>query len=313
MSDPTPFLSTIAATSAAMVAIVGGLLVARFVTIASEQEGTEQLLNNAQARLESARRRERTVRDRLHNWDVNDFFKFKMVRAVCDGEQDIQELRDIGGYTPLTDKELTDVVKKIMDEFEVAQRTLRELLSDNPVDGNALEWEDFKRSNPSLPATSWDEIWQIAFDNLLSQERIRHPTHPLAAGFGLAVPPIYIPERPEYVALDIQRRDALRANIERATQQVEDIEDELARLQRARDALVRPKGLGWGLVVLGFFTLVGVIVPIWLMSRGPKRLTAHLGEVVFWLFLAGLLALLGYMSVLALRLSGWRQRRRQEG
>jgi hypothetical protein len=43
------------------------------------------------------------------------------------------------------------------------------------------------------------------------------------------------------------------------------------------------------------------------MSRGPKQLTAHLGEVVFWLFLAGLLALLGYMGALALRLSGWRR------
>jgi hypothetical protein len=62
-----------------------------------------------------------------------------------------------------------------------------------------------------------------------------------------------------------------------------------------------------GLVVLGFFTLVGVIIPIWLMSRGPTRLTAHLGEVVFWLFFVGLLALLGYMATLALRLSGWRR------
>lgn len=45
------------------------------------------------------------------------------------------------------------------------------------------------------------------------------------------------------------------------------------------------------------------------MSRAPQRLTAHLGEVVFWLFFTGLLALLGYMSVLALRLSGWWKKR----
>jgi hypothetical protein len=109
---------------------------------------------------------------------------------------------------------------------------------------------------------------------------------------------------PEYVALRIQRRDALRADVARASQHAEDIEEELARLQRTRNAIVRPKGLGWGLIVLAFFTLVGVIVPIWLMSRAPQRLTAHLGEVVFWLFFAGLLALLGYMTVLALRLSG---------
>ncbi len=135
---------------------------------------------------------------------------------------------------------------------------------------------------------------------------------PLLAGAGFDFSPVTV-KPPTYVALDIQRRDTLRANVERAKQRVEDIEDELARLQRARDAIVRPKGLGWGLVVLGFFTLVGVIIPIWLMSRGPQRLTAHLGEVVFWLFLTGLLALLGYMSALALRLSGWRYGSRPEG
>lgn len=117
----------------------------------------------------------------------------------------------------------------------------------------------------------------------------------------------HIPTPPEYVALGIQRRNTLRDDVARAAQHVEDVEEELARLQRARDAIVRPKGLGWGLVVLGSFTLVGVIIPIWLMSRAPERLTAHFGEVVFWLFFAGLLALLGYMSILALRLSGWRK------
>jgi hypothetical protein len=121
-----------------------------------------------------------------------------------------------------------------------------------------------------------------------------------------SIPLLGAPGRaPQYVALDRQRRDNLRASVERAQQRAEDYDEEVARLQRARDAIVRPKGLGWGLVVLGFFTIVGVIVPIWIMSRAPKRLTNHLGEVVFYLFLAGLLALLAYMSLLALRLSGW--------
>jgi hypothetical protein len=57
-------------------------------------------------------------------------------------------------------------------------------------------------------------------------------------------------------------------------------------------------------VVLAYFTFVGVIVPLWLMSRGSKQLTARFGEVVFLLFLTGLVALLGYMTALAFRISG---------
>jgi hypothetical protein len=106
MPDPAPFLSTIATTSAAMVAIVGGLLVARFVTITSEQEGAQQLLNDTQGRLTTARRREQDARARLHNWDINDFFEAKVIRAIGDDVQDIRELRSIGSYTSLTDEEI---------------------------------------------------------------------------------------------------------------------------------------------------------------------------------------------------------------
>jgi|SRR5579862_8670599 len=307
MPDPAPFLSTIAAASAAMVAIIGGLLVARFVTIASEQEGAVVLLNDAQGRLTTARRREEAARDRLHDWNIKDFFDLKVVEAIGEGERGLQALRDIGDPTRLTDEELAEVIKDITDEFAVARSTLRDLLPADAADHDSPRWEEFKRSNPSLPATNWEDVWELAYEGIVRPPQPAHPS--LLDGsslIGTFIPVPYIPTPPEYVALHLQRRDALRANVERAGQQVEDIEDELARLHRARDAIVRPKGLGWGLAVLGFFTLVGVILPIWLMSRAPQRLTAHLGEVVFWLFLAGLLALLGYMSTLALRLSGWR-------
>ena len=78
----------------------------------------------------------------------------------------------------------------------------------------------------------------------------------------------------------------------------------MLRLKQARDRIVRPKGLVWALVILALFTGDGVIYPIWLMSRAPKDLTHHMVVTVFWPFCGGLIVLLGYMGVLALRLSG---------
>jgi hypothetical protein len=310
MPDPSAFLSTIAATSAAMVAIVGGLLVARFVSIASEQDGAQRLLDNAQSRLTTARRREQEARNALRNWYIDRFFEYKVIQAIGGGERDLRELRKIGDDTPLTDAELAEAVKTIADEFEVARRTLRPLVPADTTDDVHPEWKDFKQSQQSLPETKWDEVWDITYEDIVRppRPRPRPASDSLWPSFDAAsfVPALATP--PEYVALRIQRRDALRADVARATQHLEDVEEECDRLQRARDAIVRPKGLGWGLVVLAFFTLVGVIIPIWLMSRAPQRLTVHFGEVVFWLFFAGLLALLGYMTVLALRLSGWRKK-----
>jgi hypothetical protein len=311
MPDPSALLSTIAATSAAMVAIVGGLLVARFVTIASEQEGAQRLLDDARDRLSTARRREREARDGLRDWYINDFFEYKVIGAIGDGKQDIRELKKIGGETSLTDDELAETVEAIAGEFSVARRALSSLVSADTAAHVNPEWEEFKHSHASLPDTTWDEVWDIAYEGIVRPPRPvpRPGPNAIWAGPGFDVssliPAISTP--PEYVALSIQRRNALHDDVARAQQRVEDIEEELARLRRTRKAIVRPKGLGWGLVVLGFFTVVGVIIPIWLMSRAPKRLTAHLGEVAFWLFFAGLLALLGYMTVLALRLSGWRK------
>jgi hypothetical protein len=288
-----------------MVAIIGGLLVARFVSIASEQEGAQRLVEGAQGRHATARKREQEARDSLRGWDTYDFFTAKVIRAIRDGERTVPGLRKVGGYTSLTDAESADTAMTILTEFDTADTTLRAMIPTDEIGTDSPEWEEFKHIHPLLPATDWDDVWDIAYEDIV---RPPQPS-PTPLRLGTSAKFAYLAPRtpPEYVALDAQRRDALQADVARAQQQVEDIEAELARLQLARDKIVRPKGLGWGLVVLGFFTLVGVIVPIWLMSRGPTHLTAHLGEVVFWLFLAGLLALLGYMSALALRLSGWQR------
>ena len=310
--DPAPFLSTIAASSAAMVAIVGGLLVARFVTLISEQEGAQQVLDDAKERLGTAHKRAKEAEERLVNSDVDDFFDREVLNAIGGGTKDVRELRAINGSARLTDEKIASVVSEVAAEFEAARNTLPGLIqsASQPTRATRAGWEDFKAKTPGLPETSWDEVWARVYIELLALPQPRAPAGSIFHFPPLSVP--IIPPVPQYVALRAQRRDALRANLDRAQQQEEDVEGEVGRLQRAKDAIVRPKGLGWGLVVLSVFTVVGVIIPVWLMSRAPERLTAHMGEAVFWLFFVGLLALLVYMGALALRLSGWRWNRKNK-
>jgi hypothetical protein len=296
--DPTTFLSTIAATSAAMVAIVGGLLVARFVTISSEQEGAQNLLNDARERLTIAQRRFGEAYNEVYEWDVHDFFDVPTIRSIGSGTTDIRDLSGFRLYRRLTDEQLNKVIGRISEEFGSARAVLRDLVRPQSQ-REFVSWEAFKQSVTSLPGIIWDDVWAIVYYELarpsMTTATFLDPYIPVVSG------------RPEYDVLNMQRRDALRGNWDRTQQQMEDIGSEVERLRRSRDAIVRPKGLGGGLIVLGIFTLVGIIIPIWLLSRGPTQLTAHLGEVVFWLFLVGLLALLGYMGLLALRLTGGRE------
>lgn len=293
-----------------MVAIVGGLLVARFVSIASQQEGAQRLVADAAGRLDIARRREEAAVSRLRDRDIRDFFTHKVIRAIGRGVLSAPKLRKIGDYTPLTDKDIADTATAIRTEFDTACSTLPPLIPPNTAREDYPQWDDFKHTQASLPDTDWDDAWEIAYEALVRPPRPKRTIVSADIPYSYTFPDVVFPPSVQHVSysvLDAQRRDALLSDVAQAKQRVEDLQQEFDRLQRARDAVVKPKGLGGGLIVLGFFTLVGVIIPIWLMSRAPQRLSAHLGEVVFWLFLVGLLALLGYMTVLALRLSGWRK------
>jgi hypothetical protein len=99
---------------------------------------------------------------------------------------------------------------------------------------------------------------------------------------------------------------------ERAGQKVEDLEDELSRVRRDRTRLVRPDCLLWaGVLVLIYFTAVGVALPGWVMSRGPRDLTPHI-RWLYWFFASALGVLVAYIAGYLFRLTrrsgpAWRE------
>lgn len=297
-TDPAPFLSTIATASSALVAIVGGLLVARFVTLSSEQEGAQRVLADAEARLDVMKMRaEEAYRKRLR-FDLGYFFSKAVMVAVSNGVLDAAGLREVGGYSGLTDTETERHAMVIDEELARAEAACRELL---PSEGGSqpADWDDFRREHPELQIEI-EDAWEIQFVKLtMPRSAPRRST--LGIGSGLPM----VATMPQSATIRLQRgmrRDALKAQEERAQQQLEDLEGEVARLRQAREAIVRPKGLALGLSTLIFFTLVGVVVPLFIMSRAPRNLSGTMGIAVFVAFMAGLVTLLGYMTVLARRL-----------
>ena len=103
-TDPAPFLSTIILTSAGMVAIVGGLLVARFVGLDSDQRGSRKVMGEASDRLAAARQRAQTAHANLLDWHAGDFFSVSVLSEIGDGTTDVSTLmrfrRAAGGDRP---------------------------------------------------------------------------------------------------------------------------------------------------------------------------------------------------------------------
>ena len=81
--------------SAALVAIVGGLLVARFVGLDSDQLTSRKLIADAEDRLAVARRRADAAQRDLIRWEAWDFLGEDVAKAIATGQTDVRELRKL--------------------------------------------------------------------------------------------------------------------------------------------------------------------------------------------------------------------------
>jgi len=336
-TDPAPFLSTIALASVALVAIVGGLLIARFVGLDSDQRASREIMDEVRGRLEAAQRRAQEAHLTRLDWHAGRFFRGKVLDAVSRGAVEAATVIRLGDDWPFTEQELRPYVAEVAAEFATARAILGERGSSIDEFNGLDAWDDLWRAMTDLPEIRWGGVWEHVFDDIKRarieeqaraereqeaarreqrrRDRARQVASPLAGVdlsgledlFGQVYPSssgivpafnpvLHVPLSTDYAAIRTRQRDDLRAADERARQQLEDIAAEFARLQLAHAEIVKPDGrLWWGVGILTAYAIVGVAIPMWLMSRGADDLS-QVGWV-FWLFGAGLAALIVYMIV----------------
>jgi hypothetical protein len=350
--DPAPFLSTVILASAALVAIVGGLLVARFVGLDSDQQTSRKLIADATDRLTTARRRADAACQALIRWRAQDLLDENDVAwAIAGGQTDIGELRKLAS-TRLTDDELRSVVSQAAADIAALQRWLSSEAVCERIRGAEYQWGNFSRDD--MPALNYrqlavrvftrfaaelahdDEEKRIEDERRQEEERQRRASSAEARLWGLgsglkiadwvasnssfAAQTAGLYNRPDssYLSglairppnamlIDANRHDDLVAATVRASQRVEDLEEELRRLREQHTDVVKPDArLWWAVAILTAYAIAGVAMPLWVMSSGPASLSAV--RWTFWPFAAGLAALIAYI---AWYLLGLTRRRRQ--
>jgi hypothetical protein len=316
--DPTPFLSTIVASSAALVAIIGGLLVAKFVGLDSDQRTSRKILAGARERLQVARLRARATWAEILRWDADDFFRTpEIVVAVLDqGVAVPAELMRIASWLHEPD-ELAPFITEVTGEADRAREAIIPRIRSDDV-----FWSDFRRRCRDLPEIRWPGVWEHVYDSIareraagekaaaearrraaaLKSPAERHldllnewPERERQDRAYLARMAVSEPQT-DRVAIAARRADDLRANHARAQQQVEDLDAELRRLGQEHAEIVRPDARLWpGVGILILFTILGVVVPLGVMATGPHELAQV--RWVLYLFIVSLVALVGYIVV----------------
>ncbi|HEX3783685.1 MAG TPA: hypothetical protein VHX38_28815 [Pseudonocardiaceae bacterium] len=330
--DPTPFLSTMAGSSAGLVAIIGGLLVSRFIGLDSEQQGAERLLSDTEAKLSIARDKAHEAAERLVAFEAEDYLgQREVLKLLMNGAKELVIIRQFGGRTHLTDDQLRPRVEQLRQEFDYARLILEAKVPQNPDRDPDYENWDILQPKLLLPhaAVRHDRVWAMILREIvdgryeelqrLKEERLAEfrQTSQLArmipdltafdtSNLGLGATPdraaqaIYATQLQDETN---RKHDALSTAVSRAEQRVEDLEAEVERHRQHRAVIIKPNRQLWiGLFVLTYPTVVGVVLPLLAMSDAPKDFTPYIHNLV-WLFFTGLAALIGYLYYLVIRLT----------
>jgi hypothetical protein len=310
-TDPSVFLSTVILANAALDAIVGGLLVGRFVSLDSDQQGSRKVLDDAAGRLDTARKRAAAAHAELVQWHYRRFLRDpRLLDHIDGGRTEPDELRAIVG-SGLTDDELRQFAKGIADEFERARKELNEesVASDIREDrSERVAAALLDKAKPRWPVV-WRKVYVEVKDRPSKAQILASLDKRLAARRRIAGELAATSEAQADMFLqdagwstpstgadeiEARRHDQLTAADQRASQRVEDLEDEVVRLRQAYDAIVRPDARLWvGVTILVAFAIVGVGIPMWVISYGPTDLS-HV-RWTFYPFAIGLGALLVYI------------------
>lgn len=310
MADPNWLLSAVAQSTAALVAIVGGLIVSRLIGLSSERSALERQLRHLRDRVASLREETTRRRQWLVADDVGDAV-LEWVEAIFESDDDISdegllEVSSPGGW------DLSDYaphlrnIRDVTADAVAAYEDIRELLGHGVALVDTFEEviEDTYLEAPENPwaRTIWERVWDLwtAREQKRSRQKLQDSgvSAAFAARLGLdqmlsrdwAVPVVPSFEVPD------PRRDQEERDFSRGIAQLQSTTQEIERVSEDLEDVVQPPGLWLGFGVLTAFAAVGIVFPVIVMATLPETLHVGLRISVVVLFVAGLASLLGYIA-----------------
>lgn len=289
-TDPNWLLSTAAQSGAALVAIVGGFLVSRLVTLSAEREGIKRRLREVRetrALTETHLDAVSAERDRVYRKWFREHHLDDVLTALGAVEPaTLLAWMPRGSTQEQMELEAEALVMEVREAAE-AITTMYDSAKSPPDEVSLL------RADGLVVPEHLEAIYEGVARIIAKQRRPR-------SSWGMGYEGLVLPSLVPRSDLAYQRPDT---NVQREQQlrgEVELLASDETRLVEALSSVERPRFLRLGLGSFIYFALVGVLVPVVLMSLRPvpDALAARL--VVALLFGSGLLSVVVYL-VVALR------------
>lgn len=325
-ADVNWLLSAITQSAAALIAIVGGLLVSRYVALHAEQQGARRRADDLLRRQEEAEVQLNAHEREFDLYFVDEFLDDDTVFEILlrgHGDATVEQVldeKDANGEE-LNRTLLEEQFAALQAEFLLAVQTL---LPAVPVEKEHDDWLDFKRGK-DLPIGHrgvWDWAYRrICDENRREAERVEEEARRKSPYGGLlgsiASQDILRSIRlgnPQVRALrgvvasqhEIAHINVLRGRLEAARAEVRALHQEHRLAEELFDATRQPEGFGLALQVLATLAVLGMGVPVVIMGFVPFTLPNWVRGFVVALFFFGVATLLRFLFVYANYLRGGR-------
>ncbi|MFJ4254103.1 hypothetical protein [Microbacterium sp. NPDC090003] len=301
MYDINWLLSSVAQASAAMIAIVGGLLVTRYVGLHAEQQAASRRLTDLNARSTNARRQMDADLREVKEVEAADLVNDERVfAAIVDADLalPVERVFPVTGDDPVdyVEEAVQGQLDAVTAQIRTAYRTLVPLIPDTVQQD---DWADFRGTHPALPvhhAKAWAWVYgQVSGRKKSQAAKAGDPLTHIA--FVTQQP--YATEPPQ-IRVDNQLvRDMLTSRIAGAKKDAEEAELGAVLASKAYEATRQPEGFGLALRVLRTLALCGVVPPVLLMAFGGDWWYPWPSVAVTLLFFVGLGTLLRFLFVYA--------------
>lgn len=315
-ADPNWLLSALAQSSAALIAIVGGLLVSRYVTLHAEQQAAERRVNDLVRRQSVAAEALAEAETRLAQHrvdevlDDHDVFEAIMQAVFKADPETVLRAVDQSGRD-LDAQKFAATLHALNGE---AERAADELSESVPVSMEHPTWPTFRRAHDFRVANErlWEWMYDTLCDSRTAQAREEDRAARKRAGnamggvLGAMTSVGNIPVRPHQVQLPIPApstgafaKDALEAAVETQQSTLRALQQERTLSEETWAAARQPEGFNLALRVLTAMAVAGLVVPVILLVMGFERTPWWVTAAAGLLFTLGLALLLRFLFVYA--------------
>lgn len=284
--DLNGLISTITTSTAALVAIIGGFLISRVISLSSEQTGIKRKIREIDNDLLAKKELLQNVEDYLLEDDARDFLEDNIIKILQ--QETLSEIINQDTNNNRSEEEL----KPYFNEMQNIIKELYTLI--NKLEKFGDDFDDFyKENNHSLKDIEKRDLYEIAYEGMMDliRDSQSQSSDPFAIGLNLSSLSSF---RPRSVNLEYRdkskERDRLDADIRVLELQIEE-------QRKILNDYGKPHGVWGGFAVLVYACIVGIIYPSMLLPYPTETYNDNLTKYwLLFLFFSQLVALFVYLA-----------------